>query len=477
MMSGVVVIFTLSLLAALLVYLLRRWPLPSTILAGLAALTLGWLLWRWPNDEAVLFLGRVVLVNAPAVLLDQTFVLDAAAQWVLGWLALALAGIYLAVWRVAQGRTFFPFGLALWSLFAAALTIRPSWLAPILLAVIMVVATFVIQAGRQGSTRGALRPLWLPVLAIPLFLLAAWYVAQTPLDPENAVTLRTAGQLASIGLLLLLAPWPLHGPAFSLGEEGPPLVAAWLLIALSAAAVTLLQGLLVQFQWLQGAAISYTLPTVRLAELLLYGGMATCLWAGLAGAVQTHLGRLWSYASLFAYGAVLIALGLGARGSWALVWLLLIARGVAMVVSAYGLAVIRQRAGGQTDFAHIQGLGTRLPWSSAAFLLGTLSLAGMPLTAGFAGQWALLQALGSADWLQAVVVLAGAVGLAVGVIRSLSALLGPLRNLLLEREDRIIIVLAGLGLLAILLPAFLPTVWQKPLSAAVAAFASAIGGL
>jgi len=156
---------------------------------------------------------------------------------------------------------------------------------------------------------------------------------------------------------------------------------------------------------------------------------------------------------------------------------LLIARGVAMVVSAYGLAVIRQRAGGQTDFAHIQGLGTRLPWSSAAFLLGTLSLAGMPLTAGFAGQWALLQALGSADWLQAVVVLAGAVGLAVGVIRSLSALLGPLRNLLLEREDRIIIVLAGLGLLAILLPAFLPTVWQKPLSAAVAAFASAIGGL
>ncbi len=476
-MSGVVVVFSLPLLAALLVYLLRRWPLPSSSLAGLAALTLGWLLWRWPNDESVLFLGRVVRVDAPVVLLGQTFAMDATAQWVLGWLALALAAAYLGAWRVSQGRTFFPFGLVLLSLFAAVLTIQPIWLAPILLVVVMAVAAFVIQAGRQGSTRGALRPLWLPVIVIPLFLLAAWYIEQAPLDPESTEALLAASQLASIGLLLLLAPWPLHAPAVSLGEEAPPLVAAWLLTALAATAVTLLQGLLVQYEWLQGATLFYALPTLRLAELLLYGGMATCLWAGLAGAVQTNLSRLWSYAALFTYGAVLISLGLGARSSWALVWLLLIARGVAMIVSGYGLAAIRQRAGGVTNFANIQGLGTRLPWTSAAFLLGVLSLAGVPLTAGFAGQWALMQVLGSRDWLQAVIVLAGALGLAVGLIRSLSALLGPLHNLLLEREERVMIVLAAAGLAAILLPALYPTVWQNPLSAVVAAFAGAVSGL
>jgi len=477
MMSGVMVVFTLPLLAALLVYLLRRWPLPSAIFAGLAALFLGWLLWRWPNGETVLFLGRVLRVDAPVQLLGQTFALGPTAQWVLGWLAVVLAAAYLGAWQVSPGHTFFPFGLVLWSLFGAVLTIQSIWLAPILLAVVMAVATFVIQAGRQGSTRGALRVLWLPVLAIPLFLLAAWYVEQAALDPESTQALQAAGQFASVGLLLLLAPWPLHAPAVSLGEEGPPLVAAWLLTALAATAVTLLQGLLVQFQWLQGAALSYTLPTLRLAELLLYGGMATCLWAGLAGAVQTNLSRQWSYASLFAYGAVLIALGLGARGSWALVWLLLVGRGVAMIVSAYGLAIIRQRAGGQTDFAHIQGLGTRLPWTSMAFLLGILSLAGMPLTAGFPGQWALMQALGSNDWYQVVVVLAGALGLAVGLMRSLSALLGPLRNLLLEREERVMIVLAAVGLLAILAPALYPAIWQDSLNAVVAVFAAASGGL
>jgi multicomponent Na+:H+ antiporter subunit D len=313
-------------------------------------------------------------------------------------------------------------------------------------------------------------------LVIPLFLLATWFLDQAPLDPESVQALQLAGQLASLGLLVLLAPWPLHGPAVSLGEEAPPLVAAWLLTALAAVAITLLQALLVQYQWLQGATLSYYLPTLRLAELLLYGGMVTCLWAGLAGGVQTNISRLWSYASLFTYGAVLISVGLGARSSWALVWLLLIARGVAMMVSAYGLAVIRQRAGSQTDFASIQGLGTRLPWTSAAFLLGVLSLAGMPLTAGFAGQWALMQALGSRDWLQAVIVLAGALGLAAGVIRSLSALLGPLRNLLLEREEQIMIALAALGLIAILLPALYPEVWLSSLSAAVAAFAGSPGG-
>ena len=109
------------------------------------------------------------------------------------------------------------------------------------------------------------------------------------------------------------------------------------------------------------------------------------------------------------------------------------------MVSGYGLTVIRQRAGSQTDFDQVEGLGTRLPWASAALLLGLLSLAGLPLTAGFAGQWALMQVLGSRDWLQAVVILAGALGLTIGVMRSLRALLGPLQILLLEREERIMI--------------------------------------
>ena len=474
-MSGVVLILGFPLLAALLVYLLRRWPLPSSGVAGMSALLLATLLWRWPNDKPVVFLGRLIHVNEPVVLLGQTFAMQPTAQWVIGFLAVALAATHLSAWRVSQGRSFFPFSLVMLSLFSAVLTIQPVWRSPVLLAVTMAIAAFVVQAGRRGSTRGATRALWLPVLAAPLFLLAAWFASQAPLDPENTRSLEVAAQVASLGLILLLAPWPLHGPAVSLGEDAPPLVAAWLLTALAVVGVTLLRTLLVQYEWLQGATLFYTLPTLRLGELLVLGGLATCLWAGLAAAVQEDLARLWSYAALFTYGAVLISLGLGARGSWSLVWLLLIARTVGLIVAGYGLAVIRQRAGSRTDLESVQGLATRLPVTSTAFLLGILSLAGLPLTAGFSGQWALMQALGSRDWLQAVVVLAGALGLIVGVIRSLRSLLGPLSNLLLERETRFLSTLAFFGLGLLLVTGLRPEVWLKLLSAAVNTFLSAPG--
>lgn len=476
-MSGVALILTLPILAAVLVYLLRRWPTPSTILAGLVAVLLGVLLWRWPSDTPVVFLGRVVQVGLPVQLLGERFVMDTTTQWVIGFLALALAAAYLGAWRVSQGRSFFPFGLILLALLSSVLLIRPVWLGPVVWAAVLAIAVFVVQAGRRGSTRGAMRLMWLPVLAIPLFLLAAWHLEQLPLDPENLLPVARAAQLTSWGLVLLLAPWPLHGPALSVGEEAPPLVAAWVLTALAVVPITLLQAFLVRFEWLQGAVLFAELPNVRLAELLVYGGMATALWAGIAGAVQRDIGRLWSYAALFSYGVVLVAIGLGARSSWGLVWLLLLARSVGLMVSGYGLAVIRQRAGSKTDFDSIQGVGTRTPWSTAAFLLGMLSLAGLPLTAGFAGQWALMQVLGSRDWLQAVVVLAGAIGLAIGVIRSLRALLGHLENLLLEREGRLMIVLAAVGLVAILLPALRPQVWLTTLNAAVTAFTAVPGGL
>lgn len=476
-MSGAVLVLLLPVLAAALVYLLRRWPLPSTALAGLAAVSLAALLWTWPNEGPVIFLGRVIRPGQPIVLLGQQFQMNPTSQWVIGFLSLALAGAYLGAWRVSQGRSFFPFGLILLSLVASSLMIQPIWHAPAVLALAASLSVLVIQAGQRGSTRGATRVLWLPILAIPLFLLAGWYLEQLPLDPDDQFPLQAAAALASLGLLLLLAPWPLHGPALSLGYQAPPLVAAWLLTALVAVPLALLQELLTNYAWLQGASLSFGLLNLRLSELLVYGGLAGAIWAGLAALVQRDLRRQWSYVAMFSHGAILVSLGLGARSSWGLVWLLMLTRTAALLVSAFGLAVINQRAGGRCDHMSIQGLATRLPWTSAAYLLGGLSLAGLPLTAGFAGQWALLQALGSRDWLLAALLLLGALGVVAGLARSQQVLLGHLENLLLEREERLMVIIAASGLVLIILPALWPQVWRGTITAAVTAFSSAAGGL
>ncbi len=52
-----------------------------------------------------------------------------------------------------------------------------------------------------------------------------------------------------------------------------------------------------------------------------------------------------------------------------------------------------------TKVSRMNGIGRRMPWTMAAFAIGTLSMIGLPPTAGFLGKWFMLGAAGSAaDW-------------------------------------------------------------------------------
>jgi multicomponent Na+:H+ antiporter subunit D len=65
---------------------------------------------------------------------------------------------------------------------------------------------------------------------------------------------------------------------------------------------------------------------------------------------------------------------------------------------------------GKERISELAGIGRKMPVTMAVFTIGSLSLVGIPLFAGFVGKWNLL--LGSLDagnWLAAVVVIAGSV--------------------------------------------------------------------
>ncbi|MBC8448944.1 MAG: hypothetical protein H8D78_14455 [Chloroflexi bacterium] len=460
MIAGPALVLGLPLLAAALVYLLRRWALAAAALATIVAAALAWMVWHWPPQALVLLLGRTLVMGQPVTLLGQELVLTPVAQPLLTFTCALAAVCFLYAGSVSQGRSFFPFGLALLSLFNAAVLTQPLTRAPLLLAFAAALAVYVIQAGRPGSTRGALRWLLFPVLAFPFFLVAAWYLGQLPLNPDDPAPFAAAARLMTYGFLFLLMAVPLHGAVPALTAEAPPLVSAFLLLSHNGVVLFLLNALLRAYPWLANYH--------DVSRWLLWLGLITAGWSGLLAAGQREFGRLWGYASLFDFGCLLVALGLGAPVGLPLATSLFIARAAALLLGAMGLATLRHRARGDS-FQRVSGTARRLPWSVAALLAGGLALAGFPLTVGFPGHWTLLQYLGQQTPRAAIILLLGAVGVIVGYLRGLRALLGPLHDREVEREPRLASGLVAVLLLLCLLLCLRPQLLTELVSTITAA--------
>jgi formate hydrogenlyase subunit 3/multisubunit Na+/H+ antiporter MnhD subunit len=108
-----------------------------------------------------------------------------------------------------------------------------------------------------------------------------------------------------------------------------------------------------------------------------------------------------------------------------------------LILVSAGLSGLRARNGGDDDIDTLRGLGRQAPWSTAALIFGGLSMAGLPVSAGFVWRWALCRALAPSSPGSALLVLLASVGVIVGVWRGLAALLMHPR----APEDRSIIPL------------------------------------
>ena len=250
MIAGPTLMLGLPLLAAMLAYLLRRWALAAAGVATIVAAWLAWIIWYWSPVRTIRLWGQWVDMGQPVALLDQQLVLTPAARPLLAFTSGLAAVCFLYAWRISQGRSFFPFGLVLLSLFNGAALTQPLMRAPLVLAFAAAVAVYIIQAGRPGSPRGALRWLLFPVLAFPFFLIAAWYLGRVDLNPDDLTPLEMAARLMVYGFLFLLMAVPFHGAVPALTAEAPPVVSAFLLLSHNGVVLFLLNGLLRSYPWL-----------------------------------------------------------------------------------------------------------------------------------------------------------------------------------------------------------------------------------
>lgn len=425
----------LPLAAAPLVYVTRRWGV-AAYLAALVALLAGMLAWSLPPTNPMRLLGRL-------------FLLDPLTQHVLASLFVIAAVLFLVARQLPQGRAFFPLGLILLGLLAAAGMSRHLGITALCVTLAAIDTVPIIQGEQTGSTRAGWRFLMMFLLALPFFLLASWRVDLYREDVENAVYLGQAALFLGLGMSVWLAVVPLHGWLTGTGAEAPPVAAALVLTGFPLLGLVTLLQLLREATWFTWHE--------QVGPLLLMAGLISAATGGLFAALQRGLRPLLGYAALFDMGCLLIAVSLGRTDSAPGFYAGLALRGLALGLTGAASAALGQPAGGDT-FAVLRGMAYRRPLATAALVIGGFTLAGLPLTAGFLPRWLLLQDLAQSQPRWAWLLVGGGLGVAVGYLRGLHALLALPGRPVPANQSRqpwlATLFLAGLGLLSVWLGLF-----------------------
>jgi hydrogenase-4 component B len=143
-------------------------------------------------------------------------------------------------------------------------------------------------------------------------------------------------------------------------------------------------------------------PGWLVGALLLLGAVSALL--GIAHAtVQNRLNRVIAYSSVENSGLIVVGFGVALTGAAVhdqrLIAAGLLAASLQMVAHTAGKSLLFTSAAGiedpagSDDLERLRGAGRQAAWSGFGLSIGSLTLAGLPLTAGFVSEWFLLESL------------------------------------------------------------------------------------
>jgi NADH-quinone oxidoreductase subunit L len=129
--------------------------------------------------------------------------------------------------------------------------------------------------------------------------------------------------------------------------------------------------------------------TPQVLAFVAWNGAFTALLAAILACVQTDIKRVLAYSTVSQLGYMMAAIGAGFAGAG---FLHLLTHGIFKALLFLGAGAIIH-AVGSNDVAAMGGLARKMPQTAIVFLIGTLSLAGVPLFAGFASKEEVLGAV------------------------------------------------------------------------------------
>ena len=271
----------------------------------------------------------------------------------------------------------------------------------------------VAHGTRRGALLSAFRYLIMGTLGATFYLIGVGllYIMTGTLNmadmaeriPEVADTraVRAAFVFIMVGLGLKLALFPLHRWLPGAYSNAPSAVTVFLAATATKVAVYVMLRMVFS---VFGVEFALSMPYEEF--FLVLGGIGI-LYASVQAIGQRTAKRMLAYSSVAQIGYIALAVGfVSIDGLTAgLVHLFNHALMKGALFMAVGAVVYRLGSNRIEDFA---GLGREMPWTMLGFTLATLSMIGVPLTAGFISKWVLLQAaIADGHWIVVGVVAVG----------------------------------------------------------------------
>jgi NADH-quinone oxidoreductase subunit N len=216
--------------------------------------------------------------------------------------------------------------------------------------------------------------------------------------------------LVAAGLLFKVAAVPFHSWTPDVYQGAPTPITGFMAACTKVAAF----GALLRVIYVVAPSVEWDLRPALWTVVLLTIAVGT-----LASLVQTDMKRMLGYSAIAHTGFILTGVVAVQVTGISGVLFYLLAYGAA-VLGAFAVVTLVREVGADgvvlgeaTHLSQWAGLGRRSPWLAAAFSLFMLSFAGIPLTAGFVGKFAVFSAAVDGD--ATVLAVAGVLGSAVAV--------------------------------------------------------------
>ena len=211
-------------------------------------------------------------------------------------------------------------------------------------------------------------------------------------DQGSNRTVRAAFAFIVVGMGLKIAIYPLHLWLPRAYTFAPSAVTVFL--AATATKVAIYVLLRFTFSVFQPA---FMFEVNTLEFIILPFAILAMFAASFIAIFQSDFKRMLAYSSIAQIGYMLLGISLLTETGLTAAIAHLFNHGITKATLFMGVGILVLRSGG-SFYNRIQGMGKTMPWTSAAIVIGGLSLIGVPGTAGFISKWVLVEATIEKGW-------------------------------------------------------------------------------